>query len=115
MGQIFRPSTNTISRVSLFGALFFLAGLVWVSGELYRSSYVTRAGTPGEQPVPFSSEHHGCGGCIDGHQPPEKSTRPREEISSVNWQPPADQLKQGRELLAKYNVKSLTDCYTCHR
>src|ERR1700726_4478179 len=58
MAQIFHPSTNTLSKVSLFGALFFLAGLAWVAGELYRSPYVTRAGTPVEQPVPFSHKHH---------------------------------------------------------
>ena len=58
MAQIFHPSTNTISKVSLFGALFFLGGLAWVGGELYRSPYVTREGTPVEQPVPFSHKHH---------------------------------------------------------
>lgn len=58
MAQIFHPSTNTISRVSLFGALFFLTGLAWVCGELYRSSYVTRQGSPIQQPVPFSHKHH---------------------------------------------------------
>jgi len=58
MAQIFHPSTNTISKVSVFGALFFLACLAWVAGELYRSPYVTRAGTPVEQPVPFSHKHH---------------------------------------------------------
>ena len=216
MAQIFHPSTNTISRVSLFGAIFFLAGLAWVSGELYRSSYVTREGTPVEQPVPFSHKHHvrddgidcrychtsvedssfagipptktcmnchtliwpdaavlepvrnsyrtgkplqwsrvnylpqfvyfdhnihihkgiGCTTChgpvgdmplmwqgaslqmrwcVDCHQQPEKFLRPREEVFSVKWQPPPDQLKQGRELVAAYEVKSMTDCYTCHR
>jgi len=44
--------------VSLFGALFFIAGFAWVGGELYRSSYVTREGTPVEQPLPFSHKHH---------------------------------------------------------
>jgi hypothetical protein len=58
MAQIFHPSTNTISKVSLFGALFFLAGLAWVMGELYRSPYITREGTPVGQPVPFSHKHH---------------------------------------------------------
>ena len=58
MAQIFHPSTNTFSRVSLFGALFFIAGLAWVGGALYRSSYVTREGVPVEQPVPFSHKHH---------------------------------------------------------
>jgi hypothetical protein len=58
MAQIFHPSTNTISRVTIFGALFFIAFLGWVGGELYRSPYVTREGTPVEQPVAFSHKHH---------------------------------------------------------
>src|SRR6204780_1551295 len=58
MAQIFHPSTNTISRVSLFGALLIVTGVAWVGGELYRSPYVTGAGSPIEQPVPFSHKHH---------------------------------------------------------
>lgn len=58
MAQIFHPGTNTLSRVSLFGAVLFLAGLAWVGGELYRSPYVTGVGSPLEQPVPFSHKHH---------------------------------------------------------
>ena len=29
MAQIFHRSTNTISRVSIFGTLFIVAGLLW--------------------------------------------------------------------------------------
>jgi hypothetical protein len=216
MAQIFHPSTNTISKVSLFGALFFLAGLAWVGGELYRSPYVTREGTPVEQPVPFSHKHHvrddgidcrychtsveksafagipptktcmnchtmiwpdapmlapihrsfetdqsirwtrvnylpqfvyfdhsihihkgvGCTTChgpvgdmpltwqnatlqmrwcVDCHRQPERYLRPREAVFSVDWKPPPDQLAQGRKLMKEYDVKSLIDCYTCHR
>jgi len=58
MAQIFHPSTNTISRVTIFGALFFVAFLAWVAGALYRSPYVTRQLSPIVQPVPFSHKHH---------------------------------------------------------
>lgn len=216
MAQIFHPSTNTISRVSLFGAVFFLAALAWVGGELSRSSYVTREGSPIEQPVPFSHKHHvrddgidcrychtsvetsafagipptatcmnchsmiwsnapmlepvreshqtgqsiewtrvnyvpqfvyfnhsihihkgiGCTTChgpvgdmpltwqnatlqmrwcLACHQQPEKFVRPRDQVFNVDWNPPVNQLERGRELMKEYNVKSLTDCYTCHR
>jgi hypothetical protein len=216
MAQIFHPSTNTISRVSLFGALFFIAGLAWVGAALYRSSYVTRAGVPIEQPVPFSHKHHvrddgidcrychtsvensafagipptktcmnchsmiwadapmlqpvhqsfqtgqsiewtrvnylphfvyfnhaihvhkgiGCTTChgpvgdmpltwqsetlhmrwcVDCHRQPEKYIRPRDQVFSIDWKPPPDQIEQGRKLMKEYNVKSLIDCYTCHR
>ena len=65
MAQIFHPSTNTISRVSIFGAVFLLAVLLWFLLAIYRSSYVTQAGVVREQPVPFSHEHHVSGLGID--------------------------------------------------
>jgi hypothetical protein len=58
MAQVFHRSTNTISRVSIFGALFALAGGVWGITAVNRSSYVTLAGVAREQPVPFSHRHH---------------------------------------------------------
>ena len=58
MAQIFRPSTNTLSRVSIFGAVFFLGGVLAVLAKLDRTGYNTRQGTIIEQPVPFSHEHH---------------------------------------------------------
>lgn len=58
MAQIFHPSTNTFSRVSLFGAVFALGGLLWGLAQVNRSSYVTWAGVAREQPVPFSHRHH---------------------------------------------------------
>jgi hypothetical protein len=58
MSQIFHRSTNTISRFSIFGALFVVAALAWVAGLLNRSSYVTEAGVAREQPVQFSHAHH---------------------------------------------------------
>jgi cytochrome c7-like protein len=216
MAQIFHPSTNTISRVSLFGALLIVAGVAWVGGELYRSPYVTGAGSPIDQPVPFSHKHHvrddgidcrychtsvetsafagipptktcenchsmiwsdapmlepvrksfqtgqsiqwarvnyvpqfvyfnhsihihkgiGCTTChgpvgdmpltwqseslhmrwcLECHQQPEKYIRPRDQVFNIDWKPPANQIEQGEKLVKEYNVKSLMDCYTCHR
>jgi hypothetical protein len=65
MAQIFHPSTNTISKVSIFGGIFILAGLGWLSLTFVRSSYITQVGVPVEQPVPFSHEHHVRGLGID--------------------------------------------------
>ncbi|HKX31530.1 MAG TPA: cytochrome c3 family protein [Blastocatellia bacterium] len=58
MPQIFHRSTNTLSRVSLFGALFILAGVTWALAEIQRSPYSTRAFDPRPQPVQFSHKHH---------------------------------------------------------
>jgi len=38
MAQIFHPSTNTISKASIFGAIFILAGMAWVSAEIERAN-----------------------------------------------------------------------------
>ena len=58
MAQIFHPSTNTISRVSIFGGLFFVLGLLFVVYMIFRSPYVTGVNVVLDQPVPFSHEHH---------------------------------------------------------
>jgi hypothetical protein len=207
---------NTVARVTLFGALFFLAFLAWAGGMLYRSSYVTREGVAIDQPVPFSHKHHvsdagidcrychtsgetspfagipptrtcmnchsmiwkdapvlapvresyrtgeplrwnrvnfspafvffdhsihvkkgiGCTTChgpvgqmpltwqgaslrmrwcLDCHENPAPFVRPRTEVFNPDWQPPADQLAVGAKLVKEYNIKSLTDCGSCHR
>ena len=65
MPQIFHPSTNTFSRVTIFGAVIVIVVLALVGGSLQRSSYTTEVGTPREQPVPFSHRHHVGGIGID--------------------------------------------------
>ena len=63
--QIFHRSTNTLARVSIFGAVFILAFLGWMVGLLMRSGYQTRENIVLHQPVPFSHEHHVAGLGID--------------------------------------------------
>ena len=58
MSQIFHRSTNTFSKVSIFGAVFILAFLGWLFSAFSRSSWATQAGVAREQPVPFSHAHH---------------------------------------------------------
>jgi hypothetical protein len=65
MPQIFHRSTNTLSKLSIFGALFLVAVALWAVLEINRSPYVTRAGDAREQPVPFSHAHHVGGIGID--------------------------------------------------
>ncbi|HLY75512.1 MAG TPA: cytochrome c3 family protein, partial [Planctomycetota bacterium] len=65
MAQVFHPAFNTISRVSIFGGLFIFTAVVWVSGCMYRSSYVTEADVVRDQPIPFSHKHHVGGLGID--------------------------------------------------
>jgi hypothetical protein len=58
MPQIFHRSTNTLSKVSIFGAVFILAGVIWGMALIDRSAYMTRVGLILKQPVPFSHDHH---------------------------------------------------------
>ena len=58
MAQIFHPSMNTVSRVSIFGAIFFALGLLGLVYAIFQSPYVTQVSVVLDQPVPFSHEHH---------------------------------------------------------
>jgi formamidopyrimidine-DNA glycosylase len=58
MAQIFHRSTNTISRVSLFGGVAVISVLVATLAAINRSSYVTEVGVARSQPVQFSHKHH---------------------------------------------------------
>ena len=216
MSQIFHHSTNTFSRLSIFGGIFIIAFLVWAWAELNGSTYATRAKVPVEQPVPFSHEHHvgglgidcrychtsvenssfanipptktcmnchsqiwnnaamlepvrasfrtdtsirwirvhdlpdyvyfnhsihvakgvGCttchgqvnkmplmwqdaslqmSWCLECHRHPEAYVRPKAEVFSVTYAPPANQLEMGTKLVKEYHIQSLTSCSTCHR
>jgi hypothetical protein len=216
MSQIFHPSTNTISKLSIFGAVFFLGGSLWVLAEMNRSSYMTQTFVPRNQPVPFSHKHHvaglgidcrhchttvedsafagipptktcvnchsqiwkdspmlepvrasfrndesiewtrvhdlpdfvyfnhsihvkkgiGCESChgrvdqmplvwkantlqmewcLNCHRHPERSVRPREEVFTMGWEPPADDPGLGERLMKEYNIRRATDCSVCHR
>ena len=53
--------------------------------------------------------------CLDCHRQPEKYVRPRDKVFDMTWEAPADQLEQGKKLVAEYKIQSLTDCNTCHR
>src|SRR5438105_5597505 len=65
MAQIFHRSTNTISRATIFGAVFIVAFLFWAAAQVQHSPYVTYAGVVRPQPVPFSHQHHVAGLGID--------------------------------------------------
>ena len=216
MPQLFHRSTNTISKVSVLGAVFILGLLSWLLYVIFRADYMTEANVVRAQPVPFSHKHHvsglgidcrychtsveessfaglpptetcmschtqiwsdspmlepvrasfrtgtplrwtrvhdlpdyvyfdhsihvhkgiGCASChgrvdrmplmrrentllmewcLNCHRQPEKYVRPREAVFQMDWTPPSDQLAMGRRLVAQYKIRSLTDCYTCHR
>jgi hypothetical protein len=65
MSQIFHRSANTIARVSIFGAVFFIAGLLGLFAEVNRSPWMTSAHVVRDQPIQFSHERHVAGNGID--------------------------------------------------
>jgi hypothetical protein len=65
MAQIFHPSTNTIARATIVGAILILGAVGAVAWQVQNSPYVTEAGIVKGQPVPFSHEHHVSGLGID--------------------------------------------------
>jgi len=58
MPQIFHPSFNTISRVSLVAAILFVAVVGWGWYSFTTSHYMHRTEMPIDQPVQFSHQHH---------------------------------------------------------
>jgi hypothetical protein len=58
MAQIFHRSTNTIARVSIYGAALIAGSLVYFLYMFAGSPYVTDVNVAKVQPVPFSHKHH---------------------------------------------------------
>jgi Cytochrome c7 and related cytochrome c len=215
MAQIFHRSTNTLARVSIFGALFFVAALLFGFAILDRSPYNTGQDLVLMQPVPFSHSHHvaglgidcrychtsvekaasagippsatcmnchkqiwsdsemlapvresfasgepirwirvhdlpdfvyfdhsihiakgvgcvSCHGrvdqmplmrrasslqmiwCLECHRAPERFVRPADQVFSMTWKA-EDQVALGSELVAAHDIRSRTNCDSCHR
>src|SRR4051812_43943184 len=65
MAQLFQRRANALANASLVGAALFVAAVCAGFYAFGRSDYWTRVGTPIDQPVPFSHEHHVAGLGID--------------------------------------------------
>jgi len=77
MAQLFHRSTNTLSRLTIFGGLFALAAVTWAWAGAIRGPYVNDKDVVREQPVPFSHQHHAGGlglDCRYCHTSVEKSS-----------------------------------------
>jgi hypothetical protein len=57
--------------------------------------------------------------CLECHRAPEQFVRPREMVTAMNYEPPADQPALGRKLVEEYGIDTrnhrLSDCALCHR
>ena len=63
MPQTFHRSTNTLSKVSIFGALFLVVGSLFAIAEINRSGYVTQAGVPPRSAGPRRPESFSIESC----------------------------------------------------
>lgn len=65
----------------------------------------------------WKAEPMTMGWCLECHRSPERFLRPRSEVFNMAYEPPADQLALGRELVEAYhiNTEKLPQCSTCHR
>jgi hypothetical protein len=54
--------------------------------------------------------------CLDCHRNPDPYLRPREELTNMNWQPPANQADYARRIKIEKEINPpVTDCSGCHR
>lgn len=216
MAQLFRPSSNTIAKVSIAAVVTLLGGTLCVGYIVDRGPWITSVRVAPAQPIPFSHKHHvkddgvdcrychtsvetssyaglpptetcmtchsqiwsnasvtqqireswasgksiewtrvhdlpdfvyfnhsihidkgiGCSichgqvdempfmfkvntlnmnWCLNCHRQPEKYIRPKSEVFNIDYVYPSNQDELGRQLVKEYQVRSLTDCVTCHR
>jgi len=217
MAQIFKPSANSLVRMSIVIAVVAIGGLAGALFELIAdSNYATRQNDMREQPIPFSHAHHvgsmgidcrychtsvensdwavipptktcmnchsqiwidsptlepvresyrtntsihwtkvydlpdfvyfnhsihvkkgvGCETChgrvdemgltymkpnlqmrwcLDCHRNPEQYLRPRDQVTTMGYEPSEPQAVIGARLVKEYNVQKLDTCWTCHR
>jgi len=57
MAQIFHRSTNTISKLMIYGLVLILGALAYLVYAVNQSPYFTDVNVPRQQPVPFSHKH----------------------------------------------------------
>jgi len=53
--------------------------------------------------------------CLECHRHPERFVRPQDQVYDIAYEPPANQLELGRELVKKYGIDTQITCSTCHR
>ncbi len=70
-----------------------------------------------EMRLTYKTETLHMGWCLRCHEAPEKFIRPKDQVFNMAWEPPADQLEQGRKLVQEYNLEvgQLLNCSICHR
>lgn len=70
-----------------------------------------------QMPLTLQAEPMTMGWCIECHKNPAPYLRQPEDVFADSWSPPPDQQKEGRKLMAHYQIDTthLIDCSVCHR
>jgi hypothetical protein len=79
---------------------------------------VTCHGRVDKMPLMYQHATLFMGWCLECHRNPAKYVRPREEVTNMAWEPPADKPGLGAQLVQQYKIAGpdqLTSCSTCHR
>ncbi len=53
--------------------------------------------------------------CLDCHRNPAPHLRPAEEVTNMDWFPPANQAELARQIIEAKNLAPPVDCSGCHR
>jgi len=75
-------------------------------------------GPVNQMPLIFQASPLTMQWCLDCHRNPQKNVRPKDQVFNMDWKAPANQEEIGKELVAKYKIRTvneLTSCSTCHR
>lgn len=55
------------------------------------------------------------GWCLDCHRDPGSSLRSRQDLTNMDWTPPANQPQIAAQMIKEKNIAPPTDCSGCHR
>jgi hypothetical protein len=97
MPQIFHPSANTIARVSIFGAVFFIATLFWLFYVVSASHWITQAHVARETFICMRARTRGVGGEVSKNARPT----PRFSSSCTSGSPPRSRRSTIRSRVAR--------------
>src|SRR5437762_799540 len=110
MAQIFHRSANTLSRVTIFGAVFIVAFVLWVIGGIVRA---VCHGRIDKMPLTYQAAPLTMSWCLNCHRNPEQYVRPRDQVFNMAYVTDK-QDEIGPRLVAEYKIQKLTSCSTCH-
>jgi hypothetical protein len=72
-------------------------------------------GNVAEMEEVFLAEPLSMGWCLECHRNPDPHLRPHEEITTMGWEPPANQAELAGAIKAKYAINPPETCSGCHR